>query len=184
MIHRPKYISYLKVGYLLHLMSILEITIYWVAYYSLDMNEWLMSEKTGWKLMLLFPFAIAPFFPQFDAYSRFQNYKLVKDLLYEHGFQARIIKPFIQSRCQRDAVMVAAEELGFKNECKLHFANYGYKWYHLLPDFLFTHPSVLLQKAFWLNTFFAKTYAAKYDFRKTNIKVYKASNKISLAETV
>jgi hypothetical protein len=49
-------------------------------------------------------------------------------------------------------------------ECKLYFKNQGYRWYHVLPDFLFHQPYYLFQKSFWLNTFFAKYYPAKFDF--------------------
>ena len=90
----------------------------------------------------------------------------------------------MQSRCQRDAVLVASEELGFREECISLFKNQGYKWFHLLPDFLFTHPSILFGKAFWLNTFFAKTYTAKYDFKKLSLEIFKPSKSMSLVKTI
>ena len=173
MIIRSKSISYLKAGYLLHLMTLLEITLYVFAFQYLKIGEWLNAGNLFWKILLLLPFMVAPFFPQLDAYSRFQNYKQIKDHLYLRGFKIRILKPFIQSRCQRDAAMLAAEELGMKAECKQHFYEQGYRWYHLLPDFLFTHPQTLFCKAFWLNTFFAKKYQAKYDFRKISVEINK-----------
>ncbi|MBK5271653.1 MAG: hypothetical protein JJE22_11640 [Bacteroidia bacterium] len=50
--------------------------------------------------------------------------------------------------------------------CKIYFENLGYRWYHFFPDFIFSQPRYLFSKMFWLNTFFAKTYKSKVDFRK------------------
>ena len=47
-----------------------------------------------------------------DARSRFQDYKRAKDLFFKNGFKSRIAKIYIYSRCQRDAVRVAAKDLG------------------------------------------------------------------------
>ena len=79
MIIRSKAISYLKVGYLLHIMTLLEIALLIFIFRSCKIGGWLMDGNLFLKMTLLLPFAIAPFFPQFDAYSRFQNYKLIKD---------------------------------------------------------------------------------------------------------
>ena len=179
MIIRSKVISYLKVGYLLHIMTLLEIALLIFLFRSCKIGGWLMEGTLFLKMILLLPFAIAPFFPQFDAYSRFQNYKLIKDHLFIRGFQPRILKPFIQSRCQRDAAMVAAEELGMANKCRNHFYDHDYRWYHLLPDFLFTEPSILSCKAFWLNTFFAKKYTARFDYKKIAGNYQEGFNSIS-----
>jgi hypothetical protein len=97
----------------------------------------------------------------------YQNYKLVKDNLYSYGFQTRLLKPFIQSSCQRDAVKVAADELGMLPQCREYFKSYGYKWYHLIPDIVLKKPSVLFTKNFWSTTLFTKTYHPRVDFEKT-----------------
>ena len=47
-----------------------------------------------------------------DARSRFQDYKRAKDLFFENGFKSRIAKIYVYSKCQRDAVRVAAKDLG------------------------------------------------------------------------
>lgn len=180
MIHRPKIISYLKLGYLLHLMTLLEIALMANLFQLLEIDVWLNEGILFFKIPLLVPFAVAPLFPQLDAYSRYQNYKQIKDHLFVHGFEQRIIKPFIKSRCQRDAAMVAAEELGMKKDCRKCFYHHGYRWYHLLPDFLFTQPEILIGKAFWLNTFFARYYKPKYDFKKIIITKQKKINTVSL----
>jgi hypothetical protein len=164
--YRSPIISFLKVSYLLQMMTLLEAFLITIAFKSFPIADWLITGNTLMKAAVLFPLLVAPFFPELDAYSRYQNYKLIKDHLFVHGFQPRILKPFIRSRCQRDAVIVAAEELGLGKECKAHFRKVGYRWYHLLPDFIFTEPATLICSSFWLNTFFAKTYTPKFDFKK------------------
>jgi hypothetical protein len=156
--------TYLKLGYLLHLMTIAEIACIIGCFLQFDLIKWVQGEFIVLKSVILFAFASAPIFPQCDARSRYQNYKQVKDHLYIYGFQPRIIKPFSFSRCQRDAVIAAAEELGMEKECIQYFSDQGHRWYHVLPDFLYHKPGYLFQKAFWLNTFFAKEYHSKIDF--------------------
>lgn len=156
--------TYLKLGYLLHVMTIAEILIIVSFFQNIEIYSWLQEGFLLLKVIFLFLFVTAPIFPQCDARSRFQNYKQVKDHLYLYGFQNRIIKPFAFSRCQRDAVLVAAEELGMEKECKQYFVKLGYRWYHILPSFLFQKPAYLFHKAFWLNTFFVKYYPAKINF--------------------
>jgi hypothetical protein len=145
-------------------MTIGEILIIYSCFQYFDISNWLFNGLFLLKFILLFCFVIAPVFPQCDARSRFQNYKQVKDHLYLYGFQPRIIKPFSFSRCQRDAVIAAAEELGLEKECKQYFKKQGHYWYHLLPEFLYHRPTYLFYKSFWLNTFFAKYYRPKINF--------------------
>lgn len=162
--NRSLFFTYLKLGYLLHLMTIAELYIIVNCFQNYDLIEWMLRSYSVLKAIVLFLFVIAPIYPQCDARSRFQNYKQVKDHLYLYGFQSRLVKPFSFSRCQRDAVLAAAEELGMEKKCKDYFKLQGYYWYHILPDFLFHHPFYLFHKAFWLNTFFAKYYKSKIDF--------------------
>jgi hypothetical protein len=169
MIQYKKVISYLKAGYLLHVITVFEIIFFSSLYYFIDVASWFTNnDYIALKLLALSPSVCMPVFAQLDARSRFQNYKLVKDHLYIYGFQQRILKPFLKSRCQRDAVIAAADELGLSTHCKEYFRSYGYKWYHLFPDIIFRKPSVLLTRNFWLTTLFTKTYHPKIDFRKTN----------------
>ena len=180
--HHSNIISFLKVSYLLQLVTLLEILLLYSALKSLHITEWLLTGNSIFKAALLFPFIVAPFFPELDAYSRYQNYKLIKDHLFVNGFQPRILRPFIKSRCQRDAVLVAAEELGMTKECKVYFMMQGYRWYHLLPDFVFKEPRTLICRSFWLNTFFAKTYRSKFDFKMINPVIEKHIPINSLSE--
>ena len=167
MIHYKKLVSYLKVGYLLHAITAIELIFFVLFYYSVDAVSWFEnSDYLSLKILALSPTLCMPLFAQLDARSRFQNYKLIKDHLYLYGFQQRIVKPFVKSRCQRDAVIAAAEELGLAEHCKAYFKSFGYKWYHLFPDVIFKTPAILLTKNFWQTTLFTKTYHAKIDFEK------------------
>ncbi len=102
------------------------------------------------------------FFSQMDAKGRFQNYKQVKELLYENGFQPRIIKMFSSSRCQRNALWVAALDLNMDQQLTIHYKKMGYRWFHILPDFFLSRPSLFLTWRFWQNTLFQKPYRMKY----------------------
>lgn len=139
----------------------LEILLLTIIFYLLHLNEWLQTGNLIIKLCAITPFLSMPVFPQLDARSRYQNYKMLRDQFYLYGFQPRIVKPFIKSRCQRDAAIVAASELGFEKICKEHFYSKGYRWYHLFPDFVFCNPRFLVCKNFWVTTFFAKKYIAR-----------------------
>jgi hypothetical protein len=161
---RSFFLTYLKLGYLLHLVTMAELLLLVSCFIHFDILKWLLDDFVVLKSCSLIAFVTAPIFPQCDARSRYQNYKQVKDHLYIYGFNPRIIKPFSFSRCQRDAVIAAAEELGMEKECIQYFKEQGHRWYHLLPDFLYQKPGYLFQKAFWHNTFFAKYYQSKVDF--------------------
>lgn len=152
---------YLRAGILLHAITIAETIILVVLYKQLHLNKWVATDPFFLKHILLVWLACFPLFPQFDARSRYQNYKQLIDLFYFNGFDARFVKPFIKSRCQRDAVMAAAQDLGYEKQCRILFNNNGYYWYHFFPDVIFTTPGVLLCKQFWVTTFFTKKYISK-----------------------
>ncbi len=97
-----------------------------------------------------------------DAKSRFQNYKQAKDLLHENGFQPRIINLFCVSRCQRDAIRVAASDLGMIQQLDNHFKKIGYRWFHVIPDFAFLQPRLFFSQKYWQRTLFEKTYHLKH----------------------
>jgi hypothetical protein len=179
-----KVVSYLKASYLLHAITIFEIIFFSSLYYFIDVVSWFSSsDYMILKLLAISPSICMPLFAQLDARSRFQNYKLVKDHLYLYGFQPRILKPFLKSRCQRDAAIAAANELGLSNHCREYFRGFGYKWYHLFPDIIFKQPSVLLTKNFWLTTLFTKTYHPKIDFETIDLMEVSEKNMLSAAKT-
>ena len=97
-----------------------------------------------------------------DAWCRFQNYKLAKDLFFENGFNTKIAQLFIKSRCQREAVWVAARDLGMAPALERYFQQMGYQWYHLVPDRLLEKPGILFSLRFWQKTMFVPHYDSKY----------------------
>jgi len=136
-------------------------------FYFFDISSLLATDNKFLKSITLSLVFGLPLIAQLDIRSRYQNYKLVKDNLYIYGFQTRLVKPFIRSSCQRDAVKVAADELGMLHQCREYFKSNGYKWYHLVPDIVLKKPSVLFTKNFWSTTLFTKTYHPRIDFEKT-----------------
>ncbi len=160
-----KLLTYFKTGYLLHCITAGELLMLYVLLYVFHLGEWMLEANTTARFLLLLPLLWSPIFPQLDARSRYQDYKMMKDYFYLYGFDARLVKHVAKSRCQRDAVIVAAREMGVETECARYFKSRGYKWYHLFPDVVFDCPVVLLSKHFWLTTFFAKTYHSKIDYK-------------------
>jgi len=156
--------AYIRAGLLLHAMTIMELIV--LAVFAPGLLWFQAESATGAVLntMILAFLVSLPILSQLDARSRFQSYKRVKDSLHKHGFDPRILKPFIKSRCQRDAVLAAADELGYKTKCRSYFRSQGYRWYHILPDFVISHPGFLASWQFWQSTFFAKTYRSRTQF--------------------
>jgi hypothetical protein len=114
---------------------------------------------------LAFPSLIAlgliPLFTQLDARSRFQEYKRIRDQLARYGPDRRIFKSVAGSRCQRDAALAAARQLGYAKHCRFYYCTAGYRWFHLFPDFVTGHPRFFISAAFWRTTFFMPTYQAR-----------------------
>jgi hypothetical protein len=154
---------YMEVGRWLHAISLL-CTISSLYFYQLTEEAFIYHDIPG---IIVFGYFFLhmltiPFFAELDAYSRFQNYKSMKDLLYHYGFQIRFIKTLRHSKCQREAAYYAARDLGYANNIHEYFKSCGYRWYHILPDFVWSHPEYLFSKHFWSTTFFTKTYHPKY----------------------
>ena len=168
--YTPFLICYLKLGVLLHLITILELTLLTLLFTQADIAYWLSSGWFVFKIFLLGYIICLPISAQLDARSRYQNYKQAKDQFYIHGFRSLILLPFLKSRCQRDAVWVAAEELGYGDAAKKFFYQKGYRWYHLLPDFSFRRPQFLLTKYFWINTFLMKDYKARFNYKLIHVE--------------
>lgn len=157
-------LRYLQVGYLLHLMAVLSIFLF--IYFG---KEFLVLWKSNDGFLKLFLhgfgsgyFFTLIFFSQFDARSRYQNYKMVKDKFFEYGFDKRLLKPFVYSRCQRDAIQVAATDLNHSSEWQQLIRNWGFRWYHILPHIVVRSPKVLFTKDYWNKTLFVKTYHSKH----------------------
>lgn len=113
-------------------------------------------------LILGIYFSSLVFTSQLDAYSRYQNYKMAKDLIHQYGFKKSLVKIFSKSRCQREAFAEAAKSLGFKKEIDNYFYSVGFRWYHILPAIILKKPTTLLTKEYWLSTLFVPNYKSKY----------------------
>ena len=135
--------QYFRVGYLLHIIGIASLLI---AVLCAIYTSGHISPQTPflfvfwWWLCTFFLFNAA--FSQLDARSRYQNYKQLRDQLYEHGYAPRLVKPMAKSKCQRQAALAAASDLGLKAHTATFFKSLGYRWYHVLPDFLVHTPSL------------------------------------------
>jgi hypothetical protein len=150
--------AYIRAGLLLHVITLLEL-----AFVAVFASRWVCfraeTPESGVFGVMIFAFLVSlPILSQLDARSRFQTYKRVKNNLFIYGFDTRILRPFLKSRCQRNAAMAAAEELGYKRLCCSYYHSQGYRWYHILPDFVFSNPGILFSRQFWQSTFFSKTY--------------------------
>ena len=157
--------TYLLVGKLLHIIAVTELIIIILIIpklYNIETQQGFFL--TGLRYFAIIFLASLPFFSQLDARSRYQNYKQIKDQFFQYGFDTRILSPVLKSRCQRDAAVISATELGYKNECVNHFKAHGYRWYHIIPDFFWSHPHFLLSKYFWGTTFFVPRYQSKVDY--------------------
>jgi hypothetical protein len=98
-----------------------------------------------------------------DARSRVQDYKRAKDLFFENrSQQTRIARLFIHSKCQREAALVAARDLGMEAQVGATYAAMGYRWYHILPDAALRRPGLFLTWAYWRKTLFAPAYCSPH----------------------
>ena len=157
--------SYILAGRLLHIITLLEVLVMILLF------PLILSIETGenYILWILKYYSIIflislPVFSQLDARSRYQNYKQIKDQIYFYGYDERIFRPTLKSRCQRDAAWLSAMELGYGVQCKKYFYSCGYRWYHIFPDFLFSKPQFLLSLYFWKTTFFSPRYVSKVNY--------------------
>lgn len=154
-----QFIRYVKIGAFLHLMAFLGITLFIVSfkvslfYFAQEQ----MFSGYSWAFLALCFFTV-PFFAEFDAYGRYQNYKQIKDALFDLGYDPRLIRPFMYSKCQRDAVIVAAEDLHHQKKVKVFFYAMGYRSFHILPDAFNKNPLVLFNKHFWRRILFTEYY--------------------------
>ncbi len=155
--------NYLQVGYLLHGMAILNAAacIYTVQFAMAQISP-------DHLLALIFILWLCSFFfmnvvfAQLDAYSRYQNFKQVRDQLYANGYQERIVKPLAKSSCQRVAARFASKQVKLDKQVKAQYYEMGYRWYHILPDFVWQNPLFFFHPLFWKSTFLVKRYRSVY----------------------
>src|SRR5215831_14306880 len=167
----PRWLSYLRSGRLLYFSLILfvaeSLTYFYFLKRSYSREDW--SWFAFWLSCFAFSFSHI-FLVMADGWSRYQNYKRVKDQLFLYGFDDRIACRYIGSACQRMAALTAAEELGLKREVGNFFYSQGYRWYHWIPDFMLQDPFFLFRAAFWSRTFLEKHYHPRVDFYTMSLK--------------
>jgi len=153
------FMRYMRVGAFLHFIAIFGIWLFFKGIQELAAYQEHALDITffGWAILTWFGFWL-PFFCELDAYSRYQNYKLVKDKIYSNGFDHRLIRPFMYSKCQRIAVLTAAKDLKLSDKVNDYFFQQGYRWYHIMPDTWVRNPFVLCHKKFWDKILFTRHY--------------------------
>ena len=173
------FISYLKVGKLLYLslcLFLVESWFYWQML-STALTEKSLAHKIFWLCCFLFSF-VHIFLVLLDGWSRFQNYKRIKDQFFLHGFSPHLAQHFIGSNCQRRAVSTAARELGIEKEVKDFYRSKGVKTYHFVPYALLKNPLFHLHPQFWSCTFLEKYYEPRFDYRNLAGEEHKHSNEL------
>lgn len=88
-----------------------------------------------------------------DGLCRYREYRRVRALLRRYGFRRRIFRATGGSRCQRDAALLAAAESGCRRRAARLYRELGYRWYHLIPDWVVGDPRHVLRPAFWRASF-------------------------------
>ena len=165
--HSNLIIRYWKVGTLLHFVAALAFTVAVYSFSTLS-NIDFYSVNILWFIWLavFIIFFNMSILAELDGYSRFQNYKQVKDQMFLNGYQERQLKPLLKSSCQRKAANLAADELGCGKEVQSYFYREGYRWYHIIPDFVFHNPRFFFSSFFWRTTFFTPHYLPKVNYDK------------------
>ncbi len=157
-------IRFIRIGCFLHLTALAGSLIFWE---SLSLISVARIGGESFLFLALYTLtavygALLFLFAELDLLSRYQDYKKAKDLFYENGFDPRIARLFIHSRCQRDAVAVAARDLGIKDELSRYYHRLGYRWFHVLPDFVFKRPMIFFSFRYWQKTLFESRYTLKH----------------------
>jgi len=102
----------------------------------------------GWTGLAVFALA--------DSLSRFREYVRMRTMFERFGLRKRILRRAAASRCQRDAALAAAGEIGGVLEARRYFRSLGYRWYHILPDRVAADPLVFFSPSFLVTGFFSR----------------------------
>jgi len=162
-----KFLRFVRVAKYLHLVSFIGLLAFlWLgqlAMFKLE-SDFILGFVT-YAFLSVYGLVLI-LFAQKDAWCRFQNYKLVKDLFFENRFnlqqKKRIAKIFSVSKCQREAVLVAARDLHWDRELAVFYHGIGYRWYSLIPDKVIDEPKILFTRRYWKRTLFVPFYPSKY----------------------
>ena len=88
-----------------------------------------------------------------DGVSRHRECLRIKGMFLKYGYSERILEPLKRSRCQRDAALFAAKEVGHEESAREYFTRLGYRWYHILPDSVMRNPLAFLSPRFLRSSF-------------------------------
>jgi hypothetical protein len=166
-------LSFWNVGRLLYCSSILflfESLIYWEKFRDTYRGDSVVL-SIFWFGCVIFAFSHI-FLVILDGWSRFQNYKRIKDNLFTHGFSSKIARLYIGSKCQRNAFLVAARELGMEDQAVRYYRRQGIKPYHLIPHYMIQDRCFLFKRFFWSRTFLEKYYEPKFNYRALKQQIY------------
>jgi hypothetical protein len=159
-----------KVGKLLHFIALMALAVAVFALVKLLSTNYHHQTVYWWAWFISFVvFLSMSLLAELDGYSRFQNYKQVKDQIYLNGYQQRLLKPLTRSSCQREAAILAGDELGVGEQVRSFFYSKGYRWYHIIPDFVFQYPLFFFSRFFWRTTFFTPYYQPKIDYSQLDL---------------
>ncbi len=154
-----KVLTFLRAGRVLHFFFLSSLALFLISFNHVKFEGLAFISIPGFLSMFFFSLCITT---ELDAYSRYQNYKMVKDLYYKYGFREMISKPFSKSSCQRDAAVEAARQLKISDQVEKYFYKLGYRWYHIIPSMLIDKPFMFFTKDYWTSTFFVPRYTSKY----------------------
>lgn len=155
-------IRFAQVGRLLFMTSIVGVILCYSLIGAFLRNSDVDTFTRFFIFMAAYSGGVLPLFAVLDARSRFQDYKKAKDLFFRNGFKPKIANLFIHSKCQRDALEIAAKDLGLKAQLDQYYFHKGYRWYHILPNIVLQRPGLLITVRYWKKTLFAPHYPSKY----------------------
>ena len=93
---------------------------------------------------------------ELDALSRARQYKKLRKCFSKGCLSHTSMNNMLTSRCQRDTLTVAAADSGHGDEVRSYIRSKGYRWHHILPDFVLQRPGYVFTKDFWKKSFFVK----------------------------
>ena len=166
--------SYFKVGFLLHFIALCDLILAALIFSKLNGKS--IAEMSFAEILMFFlgVFFVSNFvFAELDVWSRYQNYKQLRDQIIKFGFRFILLKPLMPSKCQRDAAILACKHTGYSKRCRVFIFQNGYKWYNIIPDFVFKYPLFFFNSYFWRTTFFTPYYMAEYVYIGKNLNVPK-----------
>ena len=156
-------IRFILVGKSLHFIALIGLIVFLFSLNNIITFEgsFLNLIYLFWCYVSLFGLSL-PVFAEMDAVGRYQDYKKIKDVIFKYGFDARLLRPFMNSKCQRDSILAASKDLKYLKKTRLLFYNEGYRWYHVLPGKFIKNPLIIFRNEFWYKILFANTYHLKY----------------------